>query len=51
MSSLDRFWGNILVSLIIFIVLSPVIAILFEEYKFNAMLKKISFTQSLYCYI
>lgn len=40
MSSLDRFWGNILVSLIIFIVLSPVIAILFEEYKFKAILKK-----------
>lgn len=40
MNSSDRFWGIILVSLIIFIVLSPVIAVLFEEYKFKAMLKK-----------
>ncbi len=40
MNSSDRFWGIILVSLIIFIVLSPVIAVLFEEYKFKAILKK-----------
>lgn len=29
----------------------PLIAVLFEQYKFNAMLKKISFTQPLCCYI
>lgn len=40
MSSSDRFWVIILVSLIIFIMLSPIIAVLFEQYKFNAMLKK-----------
>lgn len=40
MSNLDRFWGIILVSLIIFIALSPIIGVLFEGYKFKAMLKK-----------
>lgn len=40
MSNSDRFWGIILVSLIIFIILSPTIAVLFEQYKFKAILKK-----------
>ena len=40
MSSSDRFWGIILVLSIIFIILSPIIAVLFEQYKFKAILKK-----------
>ena len=42
MSNSDRFWGNILVSLIIFIIfiLSPIISVLYEQYKFKAILKK-----------
>lgn len=40
MSSLDRFCGIIILVSLMFIILSPIIAVLFEQYKFKAILKK-----------
>lgn len=51
MNSFDRFYGIILFFSALLIAFLPVILITLEEYKFKAMLKKISFTQPLYYYI